>query len=614
MSSRVRVAVTVGISLAGLGVASDVGWAAKVQPVPLVKRNVTGSLSRIVGADARRADLAFARQLQSATSAGNFCRALDLVNRIDRVGAAATELNRIESALVRSGRTRNCVDRPALRTLRGGQTPGVGIAPLGPITGPTSHEQGEERQIPHLPIRLSTRRFNSGVQRQVFEPSTSSAFAAGVNDPIKLIAPVALADPHTGLTPPDPSMAVAGNVVLITGNTYLAVSTDGGRTFTYQDPAKIFTDSPDGGICCDQVLQFDPGTQRFYWLVQYWCTVQKDCRKAGAENRYRIAVASISDVVASAGTRWKYWNIRSRDVGLAGNWIDFPDLAVGRNFLYLTFNSPSKSAAVWLRIRKTDLRDVSGFSSIGFRYLLKSGDYVLKPVQNTGTRGYVVRRAGTSAMELKYWDDTSNTVHTARVALKDVPTQDCSMTTPDGRDFLGSAAEFGCAGFSSRVSGAAMDSAGRIWIGWTAGRRLEGTKDSAGNDRNDGRKLFPNPHVELAEVQPIRVFALEFFALISQQAIYNNAYAYAYPYLTSAAGEVGMSYLAGGGSQYMGFGVGLLSNTRSLRRVINGTVGTTRVGDYLAARPGGSLGTFAGAGYFISSVERPAFTYFGRGP
>ena len=51
-----------------------------------------------------------------------------------------------------------------------------------------------------------------------------------------------------------------------------------------------------------------------------------------------------------------------------------------------------------------------------------------------------------------------------------------------------------------------------------------------------------------------------------------------------------------------------------MTRVINGTVGTTRVGDYLAARPGGSLGTFAGAGYFISSVERPAFTYFGRGP
>ena len=91
MSSRVRTAVTVGISIVGLGVTSDAGWAAKVQPVPLVKRNVTGNLPalrnsiprlpRIVGADARRADLAFARQLQSATSAGNFCRALDLVNR-----------------------------------------------------------------------------------------------------------------------------------------------------------------------------------------------------------------------------------------------------------------------------------------------------------------------------------------------------------------------------------------------------------------------------------------------------------------------------------------------------------------------------------------------------
>ena len=64
----------------------------------------------------------------------------------------------------------------------------------------------------------------------------------------------------------------------------------------------------------------------------------------------------------------------------------------------------------------------------------------------------------------------------------------------------------------------------------------------------------------------------------------------------------------------MGFGVGFLSNQRSLQRVVNGTAGTTRVGDYLAARPGGSRGTFAGAGYFITQAERPAFTFFGRGP
>ena len=188
------------------------------------------------------------------------------------------------------------------------------------------------------------------------------------------------------------------------------------------------------------------------------------------------------------------------------------------------------------------------------------------------------------------------------------------MTTPDGRDFLGSAAAFGCAGFSSSVSGAAMDGNGRIWIAWTAGRRLEGTKNKDGSDKKDGKKLFPNPHIELAVVQPIRVLFLELFPLVSQQAIFNNNYAYSYPYLTSAGGEVGMSYLAGGGSQYIGFGVGLLSNTRSLARVVNGTTGTTRVGDYLAARPGGARGTFAGAGYFIDPAERPAFAYFGRGP
>ena len=590
---------------------------------PTLKRTISGGLPnlrtrinklpKLVDRRARRADLRIQSQLAASIRASNFCRALDLVNRIDRVGKLASQLNKVERTLVRSGRTRNCVERSALKQLVGAQTPARALPPFVPNQF-ISHQQGEEDQIPHVPIRFATRRFSSSVQPQVFEPATASAFAAGVNDPIKLLGRLNLPNPNTGLTPPDPSVAVAGNVVLITGNTYLAVSTNGGQSFTYQDPTKIFTDTPDGGICCDQVLQYDAATDRFYWLVQYWCTVQTNCKKSGAENRYRIAVASPSQVASSTGTAWKYWDIRSTNVNLAKHWLDFPDMAIGANFLYLTFNSPSKGAAVWLRLRKTDLRDIPAGTSIGFRYLVKTGDYVYKPVQNTGTRGYVVRRADTSTMELKYWDDTSNTVHSARVALKDVPTQDCSMKTPDGRDFLGTDDAFKCAGFSQFVGGAAMDSGGRIWIGWTAGRRLEGTKDASGNDKLDGKKLFPNPHVELAVVQPINVFFLQLFPLISQQAIYNNDYAYSYPYLSSAGGEVGMSYLAGGNSQYVGFGVGFLSNARSLQRVVNGTSGTTRVGDYLGLRPGGANGTFVGVGYFRDPAERPSFSFFRRGP
>ena len=81
--------------------------------------------------------------------------------------------------------------------------------------------------------------------------------------------------------PPDMSGASSENVVLVSGNTFAAFSTDQGVTFTALDPTTIFPSGPttdaagnplDNGLCCDQVIQYVPEFDLFIWLMQFSAT------------------------------------------------------------------------------------------------------------------------------------------------------------------------------------------------------------------------------------------------------------------------------------------------------------------------------------------------------
>src|SRR5258708_2165425 len=118
----------------------------------------------------------------------------------------------------------------------------------------------------------------------------------------------------------EPSTAVNDQVVLYTGNWYAATSSDGGRSFQYIDPFTAFPDPPNLGYCCDQVAQYIASIDTFVWLLQY-------SPKSGpqADNIQRLAIAKTSDVVAG---RWRLFDITTKNLGVAGQFLDFPDLAV----------------------------------------------------------------------------------------------------------------------------------------------------------------------------------------------------------------------------------------------------------------------------------------------
>jgi hypothetical protein len=67
----------------------------------------------------------------------------------------------------------------------------------------------------------------------------------------------------------EPSAAFNADVAFYTGNWYAAMSSDGGRTFSFIDPAAAFaaSDPPDSHFCCDQVVNYIPSIDTFVWLL-----------------------------------------------------------------------------------------------------------------------------------------------------------------------------------------------------------------------------------------------------------------------------------------------------------------------------------------------------------
>jgi hypothetical protein len=126
----------------------------------------------------------------------------------------------------------------------------------------------------------------------------------------------------------EPSSAVNDSVVVYTGNWYAAVSNDSGRTFKFINPATAFPNpKPNSTFCCDQVVHYISKIDTFVWLLQYGPDT--------GDNIQRLAFAKTSDVLAG---KWKLFDITTSSLNVAGAFLDFPDLALGANNLYITTN------------------------------------------------------------------------------------------------------------------------------------------------------------------------------------------------------------------------------------------------------------------------------------
>ncbi|MFN8483178.1 MAG: hypothetical protein U0768_09045 [Anaerolineae bacterium] len=389
------------------------------------------------------------------------------------------------------------------------------------------------------------------------------------------------ADNHAASDVGEPSTATNGAVVFYTGNWYAALSTDGGATFKYVDPFHAFPDPPGMSFCCDQVVQYAPKIDTFFWLLQY-------VENQSGANIQRLAYATTADIQQG---KWKAFDITPQNLGLGDSFLDFPDLAVGANYLYVTtnvFQNNQWTATVLLRL------PLAGFKTgkVTAKRTISRQNFNFRVAQNVGTRAFWATHQNTSTLRVFQWDERALQPRYNDVTVATWTEGNYASQTPDSHNWLGRC--------DSRLVGAAQ-AGNELWFGWSSG-------PGGANNR-------PNCFAQIARINATTL------ALIENVNLWNPDYAIAYPALAANTNnEVGVSYAFGGGQFFPSHAVGILTNPQQSKVTANGLHGPADNdwGDYLTVRrhsPNGKL--FAATGYTLDEGSgrqdgTPRFVLFGR--
>jgi len=404
-------------------------------------------------------------------------------------------------------------------------------------------------------------------------------------DTITLIQNVQLNDVATADTAShvcEPSAAINGSVVFYTGNWFAAISTDGGTTFKFVDPFTTFPNPVGMGFCCDQVVHYIKSIDTFVWLLQY-------TGDSSGKNIQRVAYATTAQVRSGS---WRYFDITPASLGLgSGIWLDFPDLAVGQNMLYMTTNCFAGN--VWRASAVARIR-LSSFTSgtLSAARSVSTTHPSLRVAQNCRTTAYFVAHNSTSSLRLFSWKESSATPTTKNLTVASWSDGPFSSTTPDGRDWLQRA--------DSRHTGATL-AGNELWFAWGSAK--------------GGANARPNPFVQIARINATTMTLIENINLWDP----NSAIFYA-GLSANANKEVGASYTIGGGTRFPTHVVGILTGTGRQVTTFTSTRGPSdnKWGDYLTVRrnyPNQKL--FCATGYSLqsgagASDATPNLTIFGR--
>ncbi|MFO0891462.1 MAG: hypothetical protein U0790_20250, partial [Isosphaeraceae bacterium] len=361
-------------------------------------------------------------------------------------------------------------------------------------------------------------------------------------------------------------------------------------------------------FCCDQVALYDPLNDLMIWFLQY---VQD-----GHQNIFRVAVAQGPQGISSQD--WHFYDFSPKSVGnWDDEWFDFPDLALGKDFLYVsvntfatkgtvTSNDDTFARAAIVRIPLSVLKQKGELGAEDVKVFSSEESFSLRPTQ--GARGGLMYFGGHDfsdfggRIELFAWPESGTQVERKAMVVEDWSEEDYDSTGKDGNRWLNRA--------DPRMT-AAWASGDRIGFAWNAGR-----------DRR-----FDEPHVRVAvagldgQKRPSRI--------VAQPHLSNPRFAYAYPAAgVTPDGTVGLAVCFGGGGRDQGrnpgIAVGLLNAgqgdqlTWDLVEVAEGTNGPSQAiwGDYLAVRPHGRQdNTLVATGFVLqggTTVENvvPRFVHF----
>jgi hypothetical protein len=424
--------------------------------------------------------------------------------------------------------------------------------------------------VPGEPTRTQTQ-----IEKVVLGDPPAIVF--NVNNGTGITTSITIAEPSGG--------ANGGNVVFVTSNFFAAYATDGGTVFNPLNPTTIFP-ADAIGFCCDQVVQYVPSIDRFLWLLQ-------------GNNGMRLASARPADIAASGGTAWTYWNLPSTLFGQpTGTGLDYPDLSVGNNSLYLSWDvgfPACPGCRAGLQVSRISLTDIQAAGTITIFFTnppdsaMAWGSHI---TQNTLDEIFWAGHNSNSQMRVFSWQEGSGTYFWRDVNVSSWARNTLSSTTPDGQNWLAGSGGFPWTSVigSTRVRN-------QVWFAW-----------DAGTDQN-----FRQAHIEMVTLDRNNNFNR-----LQQVQVWNESYAFGYPYLATNActQEVGLSFEFGGGGNFENHVVGFWGDF--IAYITTGsTVGTTRFGDYVTLRqtprtPQNPGNLFNAYGYGLNPNPDIHYVVFGR--
>jgi hypothetical protein len=445
--------------------------------------------------------------------------------------------------------------------------------------------------------------------------------------------------------PPDPSAAGAdpSGFALISANNSagttdgaVSYSKDFGKTFTtvkltkasgFTDPTNPkrtdFFPESDGGLCCDQVVHYIPERNLMIWLLQYW---SPNVNVAGltqkGQNRLRIAWATPQAAAADFLHAWSWFDISPTTLGdtTATDWMDYPDLAYSKDFLYISVDhgfwnaniNPSTGKVIgqqvyngrryMVRASLDDLANEASSINLIYYEAQKAGVVKAHFAQSAPDTMYYGAQPDTSTLSVFADPDSSPNIPTPKdikVSLRcqNVSTNPCDYTAPAPDKLDWNVAPHG-------VLGAAYVAPSVLCPpeGCAGPTRFLYFAYDGGRDNSNGR---PFPYVR---VEKIDADALN---LVSELDIWNSNFAFATPALTwrpsSGRDEVAISLATGGGGNYADNAVGFLGDfvvylTTSSNATQSDNSGNVRYGDYFSVRNATGPVTQAGQGVGYSTL------------
>jgi hypothetical protein len=438
------------------------------------------------------------------------------------------------------------------------------------------------------------RSFHSTSTRAIFYKATAPAVPVrAAADDVVLLTNTALSQAgqkQTASNVDEPSAALNGNVVFFTGNWYAAMSSDGGKSFQFLDPANAFaaSDPPNSHFCCDQVVNYIPSIDTFVWLLQYGPET--------GDNIQRLAFASSADVTQG---RWRLYDITTTSLGVPGAFLDFPDLAVGANCLYVTTNIFQGADQAGSGVVRIPLPGIASGQITAQRFVSMNLQS-FRVAQNCGTTAFFAAHQDTSTLALFRWDESQPTPTPTSVGVaRWIGGNGYQSRCPDGNRWLDRA--------DSRITGATQ-AGPELWFAW-------------GVDRGSNQR--PNPFVQIARIKA------QDLTLIENINVFDPDSATCYAALSSnSEAEVGIAYMVGGGPRNPSHVVGILTGARKDVVVSEGNrgplpdpqTGKGEWGDFLSVRPAfPDRKNFAATGYTMLGTAdgsnrdaTPRFVVFGR--